>query len=198
MDNLYDGKKSSDYEEIFRLAERAAKGDFLALVALLTNPLVQRRILEMVKKLSRTYFGNNVGFYDAEDLAQDVRLRVIDRIGQYKGEGRIFVWLYCIARNICIDMLRKSSMASHRVDIEELSNRPDRTELRRTNMNEDLVTLDMALSELSENERSVLQLRSEGYTFEEIAATTGSSRSAVERVFKKARAKILEAFKEFD
>ena len=198
MDNLYDGKKSSDYEEIFRLAERAAKGDFLALEALLTNSLVHQRMLGLIRKMSRTYFGNNVGIYDAEDLAQDVRLRVIARIHQYNGEERFFIWLHSIARNICIDMLRKSSMAPHGVDIDELSNRPDRTELRRANMNEDLMTLDMVLRELPEHERRVLQLKAEGYTFEEIAAKVGSSRSAVERVFKKARAKILAAFEEFD
>ncbi len=43
----------------------------------------------------------------AEDLVQDVFMRIIRRAGSYKREAKFTTWLYTIARNICIDHSRR-------------------------------------------------------------------------------------------
>ena len=47
----------------------------------------------------------------AEDLLQEVFLRVIRGAGSYKREAKFTTWLYTIARNLCIDASRR---AKHR------------------------------------------------------------------------------------
>ena len=43
----------------------------------------------------------------AEDIAQECFIRLWRRAGKWKPDARIGTWLYTIARNMCIDVLRK-------------------------------------------------------------------------------------------
>src|SRR5450432_3286064 len=43
---------------------------------------------------------------DAEDLLQDVLVRVLDGIRTYRGEARFKSWLFGIATHVCLDHLR--------------------------------------------------------------------------------------------
>jgi RNA polymerase sigma-70 factor, ECF subfamily len=43
---------------------------------------------------------------DAEDLLQDVFVRVLENIREYRGEGRFKSWLFGIATHVCLDHLR--------------------------------------------------------------------------------------------
>lgn len=44
---------------------------------------------------------------DAEDLLQDVLVRVLEGIREYRGEARFKSWLFGIATHVCLDYLRK-------------------------------------------------------------------------------------------
>src|SRR5580692_6738010 len=48
----------------------------------------------------------------AEDLFQEVWMRVLVRGGQYNGQARFETWLFTIARNLLIDLRRKRTMSS--------------------------------------------------------------------------------------
>src|ERR1700757_1887871 len=48
----------------------------------------------------------------AEDLFQEVWMRVLTRGGQFNGKARFETWLFTIARNLVIDHKRKRTMAS--------------------------------------------------------------------------------------
>ena len=48
----------------------------------------------------------------AEDLFQEVWMRVLVRGGQYNGKARFDTWLFTIARNLVIDYRRKRTVAS--------------------------------------------------------------------------------------
>lgn len=49
----------------------------------------------------------------AEDLVQDVFVRIVQNAADFKHEARFSTWAYAIARNICIDHLRKMSLRKH-------------------------------------------------------------------------------------
>ena len=49
----------------------------------------------------------------AEDLTQDVFVRVVRSAASFKHEARFTTWIYSIARNLCIDHLRKMSLRRH-------------------------------------------------------------------------------------
>ena len=48
----------------------------------------------------------------AEDLFQEVWMRVLVRGGQFNGKARFETWLFTIARNLVIDQRRKRTMSS--------------------------------------------------------------------------------------
>ncbi len=49
----------------------------------------------------------------AEDLLQDVFLRVVTSSREFKGESKFTTWLFTIARNLCIDTSRKMVFRRH-------------------------------------------------------------------------------------
>jgi len=50
----------------------------------------------------------------AEDLTQDVFVRIVRRADDFKGSSKFTTWMYTIARNICIDHGRRMSHRRHR------------------------------------------------------------------------------------
>ena len=49
----------------------------------------------------------------AEDIVQDVFVRIVQSIDGFKEEARFTTWAYTIARNLCIDHLRKRVHRRH-------------------------------------------------------------------------------------
>jgi RNA polymerase sigma-70 factor (ECF subfamily) len=49
----------------------------------------------------------------AEDLVQDVFVKIVHNATEFKHEARFTTWAYAIARNVCIDHLRKMSLRKH-------------------------------------------------------------------------------------
>jgi RNA polymerase sigma-70 factor (ECF subfamily) len=49
----------------------------------------------------------------AEDLVQDVFVKIVQNASDFKHEARFSTWAYTIARNVCIDHLRKMSLRRH-------------------------------------------------------------------------------------
>ena len=84
-------------EEESKLVERARRGDraaFGSLVEPWRKPLFGY-IYRMVTQRQ-----------DAEDLLQDVFIRVLEDIRSYRGEARFKSWLFGIATHVCLDHLR--------------------------------------------------------------------------------------------
>ncbi len=49
----------------------------------------------------------------AEEITQEVFLRVVQSAHEYKHEARFSTWAYAIARNLCVDQLRKAQHRRH-------------------------------------------------------------------------------------
>lgn len=49
----------------------------------------------------------------AEDLTQDTFLRLVQNAAEFKHESRFSTWLYTIARNLCVDQLRRQAHRRH-------------------------------------------------------------------------------------
>lgn len=49
----------------------------------------------------------------AEDIVQDVFVRIVQNVETFKEESRFTTWAYTIARNLCIDHLRKRVHRKH-------------------------------------------------------------------------------------
>ncbi len=57
------------------------------------------------------YLARLVGEHDAEDLAQEVFVRVARGLPAFRGESRLSTWIYRIARNAAFDRLRAGGPA---------------------------------------------------------------------------------------
>lgn len=80
-----------------RLVRRLRQGDERAFEELVR--LYQHRIFGLMLRM----IGNR---QEAEDLAQEVFITVHRAIGQYRGEGRFYTWLYRIASNTCKNRIK--------------------------------------------------------------------------------------------
>lgn len=126
----------------------------------------------------------------AEDLFQDVWMRVLVRGAQFNGQARFETWLFTIARNLVIDQRRKRTMSSldELVDCKNDDDRPmsfevsdnDPTPFDRFSSLEDRERIAAALLELDTLHREVLVLRfHEELSLEEIAKVTRAPLSTV-------------------
>ena len=68
------------------------------------------------------YLGRMVGEQEAEDLTQEVLLKVHRALGDYRGEAKLSTWLYRIATNAALDLLRSPAYRQ-----EALSSQADRS-----------------------------------------------------------------------
>jgi RNA polymerase sigma-70 factor (ECF subfamily) len=84
------------------LVARAAAGDGAAFHALV------ERHRAMVYRLAFQFAGNH---HDAEDIAQDVFIKVYRSIDRFRYDAQLTSWLYRIVMNACIDHRRRQSPA---------------------------------------------------------------------------------------
>lgn len=63
-----------------------------------------RRYYSQIMRFCRWQYSNNDL---AEDLTQETFFKVFRSLDQYKKRGHFKSWIFCIARSVCIDELRK-------------------------------------------------------------------------------------------
>ena len=84
------------------LVARAAAGDASAFHALV------ERHRAMVYRIAVQFAGNH---HDAEDIAQDVFIKVYRSLGRFRYDAQLTSWLYRIVMNACIDHRRRQAPA---------------------------------------------------------------------------------------
>jgi RNA polymerase sigma-70 factor (ECF subfamily) len=115
----------------------------------------------------------------ARDLVQEVFFRLLKYRESFRPEAPFAPWLYRLARNACIDHLRRSGRErSGEPDLE----RPDPTPLVPAELEkrEELERLQAALARLPEDKRELLLLaRSGTLSYEQISTLLGCSVGAL-------------------
>jgi RNA polymerase sigma-70 factor (ECF subfamily) len=141
-----------------------------------------KRYRSMVSRVCARYERNKE---EAEDLVQDVFLKVQQHQHAFRGESEAFTWIYRVTVNHCLDYLR-----SRKSEIERSLRYMDEVVLRNLGDGEGAVlariTLEKILKDQDEKSRQVLFLyHAEGLTQEEIAQVMELSRSAVAKRLEK-------------
>lgn len=184
------------------LIEKSKQGDVAAFEQLITG--YQKKIVNLAYRM----LGNRT---DAEDAAQDIFVRVFRSISGFNEKAAFSTWLYRIATNVCLDLLRRkkrqneqNTISIHRgeendeyeLPIED--NHPSPYE--HAKRNEAMRALEKALEQLSEEQRMVIVLRDiNGLSYEEIAEITKCSLGTVKSRINRSRLmlrKLLENDKE--
>jgi RNA polymerase sigma-70 factor, ECF subfamily len=126
----------------------------------------------------------------AEDVAQDVFLRVFRAASGFDPSGSVANWLYRIALNLCRDRLRR--LKRKVVSLEQLDGHPAAREERDPMETEERIRqIRQALDELPERQHTAVILhRYANLSHRQIAEITGWSPSAVESLLVRAYARL--------
>ena len=156
---------------------------------------------ELVRAYQHRVFGVAVRMLgdraEAEEIAQEVFLRVYRSVGEFRGESKLSTWLYAIASRLCLNRLASSDRRQRRADSAALLDVPSSTadasaELERGELE---TALREAIAALPEERRIVVVLRDvEGLSYEEIASALelelGTVRSRLHRARMDLKAKL--------
>ncbi len=131
---------------------------------------------------------------DADDLVQEVFLKVWKYLPGFRGESGLFTWIYKIATNEALNFLHRQKIRSA-LQFESLS-----AELERRidddpyfNGNNAVIMLHKAIATLPEKQKTVFLMRYyEELPYEEISAITGTSVGALKASYHIAYEKIRE------
>ncbi|MCX8130142.1 MAG: sigma-70 family RNA polymerase sigma factor [Clostridia bacterium] len=185
----------SENEKI--LLEKAKNGDLKAFELLIEG--YQKKVYNIALRM----IGNHD---DANELAQEVFIRILKSIKNFKEESTFSTWVYRITTNICLDELRKrKNRKTVSIDeemkledgevarqIEDIKPLPDiiaeRNELKK------IVT--EAIQLLSEEHKLVIVMRDiQGFSYEEIAKVTKIPEGTVKSRINRARLALKEILK---
>ncbi|HXR48120.1 MAG TPA: sigma-70 family RNA polymerase sigma factor [Candidatus Limnocylindrales bacterium] len=146
---------------------------------------------------------------EAEDLAQNVFLQVYKSARRYESRARFSTWLFTIARNLCLNEIRRRSR--HPADSIEESHIEHEDQPRQQFEDKSSVAppekllhgelaqkIEEALAELPENQRTAILLcRQEELSYEEIARVLGCSLSATKSLIHRGRETLKEKLKPY-
>ncbi|MCT4542702.1 MAG: RNA polymerase sigma factor [Vallitalea sp.] len=86
--------------------EQLKRQDQIAFRQLVTE--YQSYFLTMAYKFTNNYS-------DAEDLSQEIFIKVYNSLPRFKGHSKLSTWLYKIAMNTCLDWKRKTKINLHSI-----------------------------------------------------------------------------------
>ena len=161
------------------LISRAAGGDAAAFQALV------ERHRSMVYRVAYQFAGNH---YDAEDIAQEVFIKVYRSLDKFRQDAQLSSWMYRIVMNACIDHRRRhrpsaaapfGEEAEHRLmnTVEETPGPEDRAYAGELGQ-----VLEAEINRLPHGQRIVFVMRHhQGLKLGEIAEALGLAEGTVKR-----------------
>jgi RNA polymerase sigma factor (sigma-70 family) len=114
----------------------------------------------------------------AEDATQEAFLRAHQKVDQYQG-GSFEAWLIRIARNACIDQLRRLQLATELTGTQGADVPTGLPLEQQLDLRFAAEKLRQEINGLPPDQRRCLEMKIEGYSYEEMAAQTGLSIDAV-------------------
>lgn len=171
------------------IVDKIIKGDIDAFSCLID------KYEKMVYNLAFRMF-NNIS--DAEDITQEVFLKIYRNIEKCAGKSSIKTWVYTITYNTCIDEIRKrkgKKDISFDMEIEGeendfsfeiASNEP--TPEQALMQKEGLLDIEQAINSLNEQNRTIVYLRDiKGLSYNDISTITGLNVGTVKSRLNRAR-----------
>jgi RNA polymerase sigma factor (sigma-70 family) len=134
-------------------------------------------LFDYIKAIIASRYGRSYSFM--EDAVGETFCKVLENLpyfGQNKeeGKGNLAKWVYVITRNTCADMAR-SRYRRNEISIQEGLHKPVQTSYI------EKLTVDRLIDKLPEEDRTLIRMKVEEYSNEDIAARLGISVSAVKK-----------------
>ena len=151
----------------------------------------QQRIYWLIRKMV-------IDHDDADDLVQEVFIKVWQKLDQFRQDAKLYTWIYRIATNETLNFLRKKRnkyfLPIHDVEGELLHKL---TSTPHIDGNEVQMKLQKALLKLPDKQRLVFNMKYfEDMKYEEIAEITGTSTGSLKASYHHAVKKLEEILNE--
>lgn len=133
----------------------------------------------------------------AQDMVQEIFLKVFYQLSKFKGNSRFSTWLYAITYNYCVEQYRKLHKVK-KVDIDDRLDVPDDDDEKEL-LSIRAEHLKKALDMISPEDKMILLMKYQDDTpIKEIMATLEISESAVKMRLARARKRVREIVKEME
>jgi RNA polymerase sigma-70 factor (ECF subfamily) len=171
-----DTEKMSDIELVRRTAQRDESA-FEELIA-----KYEDRVYNTVYR----YLGDET---EAEDVAQEVFVRIWKHARSFRGRSSFSTWLYRVVVNQCLNHRRKRRMDVEPLDSEKLADQKSRSPEAEMERRAEVLAVRRAVEGLPGRQRLALILaKYEGKSYKDIASIMGVSVPTVESLIHRARA----------
>jgi RNA polymerase sigma-70 factor (ECF subfamily) len=144
---------------------------------------------------------------EAEDLAQDVFIKVFEKIGTFKGDSKFSTWLYRIATTTALDHLRSKKRKKRFGFLQSLTGSGGDEKEQVPDFNHPGVSLDnkeraavlfKAIETLPENQKSAYMLHKlEGLSYRDVSEVLNTTVSAVESLMSRANQNLRKQLEEY-
>lgn len=157
-----------------------------------------QKIYETFQRKVHRYLTRLVGEHEAEDLTQEVFVKVSQALSRFRQESHLSIWVYRIATNTALDRLRRPSFQDA---VRERVSDEDATEERAPTVEQHLIRREMNecirgfVENLPVDYRSVVVLSElEELTNQQIAEVLGISLGTVKIRLHRAKARLKKEF----
>jgi RNA polymerase sigma-70 factor (ECF subfamily) len=179
-------EKASETDALAALVRRAQAGDEAAQHQLIVG--YQHRIAGFIYTiLNRSD--------SIEDLAQVIFIKMLRALPKLTQPAQFESWLFRMARNACIDHIRRQRWQRFFTPIETEERVLDIPDTPKTVDTEELDALRHALSKLKPKDRALLALAQEGHSQVEMAGMTGVSVVALKARLHRAREQLRQHYR---
>jgi RNA polymerase sigma-70 factor (ECF subfamily) len=134
----------------------------------------------------------------AEDVTQDVFLRIWRALPSFAGQSSLSTWIYAISRNACLSELRKRRPLVSIDDDDDENYRPEIAALSVSDADDSAtVSVTQMLDQLPQRYRQAVTLfYMEDKSYEQTAASLGMPLGTVKALLHRARKKLIELARE--
>jgi RNA polymerase sigma-70 factor, ECF subfamily len=138
---------------------------------------VEKEFIELIKshqgilhKICNIYFLRDPY---KEDYYQEILIRLWKSYPGFKNQSAFSTWIYRVALNTAIDIIRKKSILPKHIELSETEYKI--AESKNNNESENKDKLYLAINRLSDIEKAIIILYLEDFSYNEIAEITGIS-----------------------
>ncbi|MFT6054076.1 MAG: RNA polymerase sigma-70 factor (ECF subfamily) [Roseivirga sp.] len=159
--------------------------------------IFKTKILPAKDKLYRIAFNMMRSVADAEDIIQDVMVKLWERRGQWDEFQNIEAFAVTITKNLCLDKLKAKRRRGH-FDIQDMElDSGAVSPYQKMELTDSAIKMINAFDRLPDQQKLLVTLRDiEGFSYEEIAAQTGleinNIRVGISRARKRAKEEYLK------
>ncbi|MFK7970865.1 MAG: RNA polymerase sigma factor [Bacteroidia bacterium] len=152
---------------------------------------------QLYDRYSDKVFRKCIGFAKdssiAQDMVQDIFLKVFFQLPKFQGKSKFSTWLYAITYNFCVEYYRKSSKYTH-TDIDNQPEAVDDTKDEQELLQTQTALLARALEIIAPDDKAILLMKyQDDASIKDIETSLGISESAVKMRLARARSRAKEA-----